>query len=237
MAGFLYYISGISTVNRKKMIEYGLAHALEEAGEPLFASISPGPDKGAGVVFSVGSSKGAQATPNMASSFTWTKSPDAEHWIGYDKNSPPCPKDLERKEVIEGYQIKLADGNKWHIPIARKIDGDTSFPRILKQTKEGWEPQAVISKYRSLFDEACRVWDQYANTMDNLDVGDESDEPLTITVVCDLSVKALSCNYRISPFEVSVLELLDTQIEGKVLKAVIDIFTIEEYVKKNGESD
>lgn len=227
MAGLLYYVPGTATINKVKIVELGLGYAVEDGG-PDYAGMSPGPDKASGVVFSLPGASGTQAQPSQAGDYTFEQMPGMDVWCGFNPTSPPAPEDLARKEQIGGHDVRLADGNVWHVPVARAVNGATSLPRRLKWDGTDWKPGDVLPQYRDLFAGACAVWDALVEQ----DAGE-----ITFNDECGLAVTALAINYRLGPAEVSLLGLFDTESEGEVAKALIDWPTLEEYLKKKRDHD
>ena len=214
-----YYLPGLKTVSLHDVSAAGLDHA-REVGAPSYAEMSPGPDGGAGVVF-----RFDDGGCGDVEKLCWTRNGKTA-WVGFTPANRPGPERLARRKTIAGREVELADGNRWPVPVARRIDGEPGLPRRLEYDGEAWRPGAVLPLYASLFDEAARIFDSLINA------DAEDDAPLTLSDECDLAARALQINYRVGPAEISALGLFDTRTHADVLLAMVDWPTVLAFKKK-----
>jgi len=215
-------------VNKAKVVELGLGYAFET---PSVASAhaDTGPGGKAGVTFSASSKAGmVRFKPEEQ---VWEPYPGKEGlWLGFWKENHPTPDDLLRRKPKDGHFVELCDGQEWLIPVARAVDGSSPLPRALKNDGANWLVGDVKEAFKDYFARACQLWDVMFPAEG---VASDEDRIVTIAGAADLCVIALSINYRVSAAEISLLELLDTEIYTAVCKAVVDYPTLEAMVKKN----
>jgi len=222
-----YYLSGRQTIKLAGVKEAGLAYAVGKGG-PTHSPMSLGPDKQSGVVFSFGT-----APLHLGKQPKWEQMPNSKIWIGYDPDQKfPGPSELKREQTFGGHEVKLADGNKWIVPVARALDGTTPLPRRLRWDGSEWTPSDVLPQYVDLFDKACALWDGLMAAA----VNPEAETGFTFSQECDVAAHALALNYRVGPAEISILGLFDTQSEIEIAKAIVDWPTFEQ-IKKNMASE
>ena len=228
MSGFLYFIADAPGVTRGLLEELGLASFISETSG-IQCNVSDGPGGRGGVVIAASpeTNDGKAATAGYhPKSQEWIEEPGKRYWVGYEKERRPAPADLERRDLIAGHPVKLADGNLWTVPVARAVNGSTPLPRRLSWDGKGWIYGDVLEQYRELFAQACRIWDLLVGALA------EKSAELTVTDECNVAAMALGLNYRLGPLEISALGLFDTKSEVEVVKAVIDWPMLEEIKKK-----
>ncbi len=223
-----FYETSVHIVTHKKAIELGLGYAFET---PSIGSVQVGggPGNKAGVIFSASSASGhIRYKPEQQ---TWEQYPGKDGlWLGFWKENRPGPEDLIRRKPKDGHFVELCDGQEWLIPVARAVDGSSPLPRALKNDGTDWLVGDVKEAFKDYFARACQLWDVMFPAESE---ASGEDRIVTIAGAADLCVIALSINYRVSVAEVSLLELLDTEIYTAVCKAVVDYPTLEAMVKKN----
>lgn len=211
----------------------GLSYAVC-GGSPTVAPARSGPEGETGVFFLFSTVHGADAVLAKVNkdSAEWVEVPETGAWFGYLKANRPVPSDLLREETLEGYNVRLADGNEWVIPIARYVlsnDDSSPLPKSMRYNGGKWEPGNVLPMYQKFFEDACKVWDVISDekTAGKFDVSTE----------CDLSATAIGFNYRISATEISALGLIDTRNQLAIVKAIVDWPMLEEAKKKLDTED
>lgn len=145
-------------------------------------------------------------------------------WVGWDPDCPPKPEDLARPKQQAGHWVKLADGNEWLIPVARRPAGGSPFPRRIKFDAAG-EPavdaQPSDAEHRWLWEQACRYWDAVTMAAEAAD-GQATTVQVTVGDTIQLAARALALNYRLSTAEVSMLGLLSTDLLSPICDALCD---------------
>lgn len=136
----------------------------------------------------------------------------ADYWIGYERDNPPTPEDLIRRDAIGGWPVRLADGLDWQVPVLPA--GRTTLPRRFLFSA-GKASLVVKEPYRSLV-ERGEKWYECAR------VSPEGQWPgidETYLFACDL----LRCNYYLSRDEVSALALIDSHNVMRVIEAALAV--------------
>lgn len=234
MSSPVYYLPGRKSATPQVLAELGLGYLLDGAGGLSAAGVPhSGPDGKAGCMVCLPSAAcpeppiGALAAA-AGRAKTFAQLPGSAAWMGWDPASPPGPEDLARREQILGHDVELGDGRRWHVPVARLLDGGTRLPRRLAWDGEVWSPGQVLDRYRALWTAASRIWDALAGA------GEGGTETVTVTLdeECSAAAAALAVNYRLGPGEVSLLDLLDEAAEVRVVKALVDWPALDELKKK-----
>lgn len=233
MAGLLYYIPKSRSVTRKAIAKAGLDIVIVN---DKFAKVpSKGPDGKGGVILAVhpDNPKGKKAKCGYyKDEQTWFET--EKYWVGFDNASPPEPIDLERKEVIDGHEVKLLDGREFTIPIARTYDMGTTLPEALVLGKDGKVVAEIIPRFVEISAKAHRLADEWGYSEEEKPTEDREFE--TDEARFHLAVECLSINYRIGPVEASLLRLLDTYNVVKIIGALIDSPTIKRIMEAMNEA-
>jgi len=169
--------------------------------------------------------------------------PGTEAWVGrFQKDPPPKPVDLARKEQLDGHLVRLADGNDWLCPIARgwtEEDGEQrwyhALPQRLELDDDGkWSQGAVVAKFAPLWALATR-WEEALVGA----VGEDDETPVAFEFQdgIEAAIECLAVNYRIGPAECALLGLLTAECCRGVLHALIDWPTRLEWVQKKIQAD
>jgi len=234
MAGFLYYLPNVRTLNEAGVREAGLAYALGRGG-PTYQAMSPGPNGSAGVLFTLPGASGQCASSEAAGRATWAQVPNAAVWVGFDPDDPPTPEDLARERQIDGHGVTLEDGQQWLVPVARALAGHCPLPRRVSWDGAQWSPGEVLERYRDLEGHAQRLWGLVMGAAEATPET-EAPPPITFADECDIAAAALALNYRLGPAEISLLGLFSTESEARVALAIIDWPALEA-LKKKAASD
>ena len=242
MNGFLYYLPDVSQAAADAAIATHLLHAIDPRRRTV-RGVTGGPDGGAGVIV-------ADARIDEVGYFrdrqTW-HCMIAEHvHVGHFTDRPlPGPADLARAKLLDGFDVTLADGNPWHVPVARAwadLDGETflyrnNFPQRSRLDPETgqWVRGDVLPEYADLWQTAEAWWEtRYAAAADA--EADETADAVTVRFDFDdahhRAVDALAANYRLGPVEVSLLGLLTESLVVEVLDVLIDQPTLIAWGKK-----
>jgi len=233
MAGFLYYIPGISNITTETLSKAGLAHlgAVESRGV-----MKNGPDGGGGVVMVAKTAVLGATMPKLgyfAGTQTWKKAPGRDFWLGTENGNAPGPLDLQRDRIVPGHVIELGDQNVWTVPLARFADGVSHLDTGLALDDKGKWIEQPLARYAALSELAERSWATVLTTH-----GIEVAEPVTLVdddELADSACLALGFNYRLSRPEVARLGLLTRELATDVLSALVDLPTVERVVQMMGE--
>jgi len=219
MKRFLYYLPGAPGANTRILEDRGiLGRFLAYGGRVLehgITGIKEGPDGGSGCIVATGSNP-----PGDLVQQDWHRGEKV--WVGFeDLAARPGPEDLVREVTLFGYDLVLADGQTWNIPLLWRWDEDhlehvPHLPRTLS-TEGGGRPAALIrSEFRPLDALAKRTWQAFAR-----------EERIPVDRLFADAVEALAANYRIGLPEASLLGLLDEVLARKILGLAIDLPRIE----------
>lgn len=225
MSGILYYLPGQPSIVRAELEPLGLGHLLEPGGPgpSVTQALGHGPDGGDGCYFSVPGRGGrGEAPARDAEKARWSPVEGSRAWIGVLEGARPGPEDLAREGQLAGHLVELADGQRWLVPVARLLNGSTRFPRKLTREGGAWVQSVVRQPFADLFNTALRVWDTLTNT---------GSANLSLDEASSVAVSALGINYRLAAPEAVALELLDTDVLVKVLRALVDWPSLEELGK------
>jgi len=230
---FIYYATGRSAITREDLTALGLAYLLPAAAGPTCAPIQPGPDGAAGCVFTFGA--GSLQSAGGKGGAEWRPLEGSHIQVMVPAGDLPGPADLARRHAQPGHTVRLGDGRRWLVPVARLVGGDPGLPTHLRRVDGRWRSDTVRPEFADLFADACRIWDK----LESLAAGSDSkspqktdDEQITVEIEADIAVRALAVNYRIGPVGVDLLGLLDTDTVWQTLKALIDWPAIEDLSKK-----
>jgi hypothetical protein len=214
VGALVYYTSERDAINSEAVAALGLGYVLDDGGVAQVPT-ARGPDGSKGVYFAAG---GVSMRPAGLSFEVYPGKPRV--WIGTDKAEPPTPEDLARGDVLKGHPVKLGDGQMWEVPVARYQAGHAGFPRRLTWSPEGWKPGDVVDAYKAIWDGACDFLTQLLSAEANAPGGQAVEFSGSDEV--ELAARALALNYRVSPAEISMLGLFDTETKADVCLALVD---------------
>lgn len=148
----------------------------------------------------------------------WRKMPSRPEcpviWVGYYSKAKPTPDSLLRNEPLGGFEVELADKNRWMVPLVQLYDDNvdplSQLPCHVDLNNEGKVIRGkVIEKHRELA-EACEsffdAWTLSAipAIQEGLDEWSFEYEP---TRVVSQATTVLASNYRLGLVEVIMLGL------------------------------
>jgi len=151
------------------------------------------------------------------------------YWVGVISGETPGPADLVRKKTLPGHLVELADGKHWLCPVARgqgQQDGRLvwyhTLPRSLILREDGtWSEGEVVHRWARLWQIAEAYWQARMGAADpEAPVGSELQ--FDFQGAAAAAAECLAVNYRLTPVEISLLDLLDTDSPRKILDSLID---------------
>jgi hypothetical protein len=151
----------------------------------------------------------------------WHEKPaGADCWVGIDNEYPPTPADLARGPHLSGYDVELADGNTWRVPIVRSPQpsrecGDRDFC-----FDTNGRAYSVRTGDERLWQLAEVVWDHYIDT--------EADSSVGLDDLLEFCIGTLSMNYRFGKPEQHILRLIKASNWQAVADAALDIPLLKE---------
>lgn len=224
MAGFLYYIPAESGCTARVIERCGLAYALPADGKGVTTRGCIGPDGDKGVCAARAGEDMEQHVGYFADRQTWRKGPEGRYWIGVVNDARPTPEALERAGLTPGYTLPLGDGNRWIVPLVRKVDGSTLLPQAMDVDESGALIFHTLQKHDSIVALADRAFRQFRAQCDM-----EAKLPGAGDVITDqaewwtIAVAALAHNYHVGPQEVGLLRLLRTDTVRDIVGLMIDL--------------
>lgn len=235
MGHLLYYApKGITIRKHADLVRVGLGYATDGRGGPLAVGTPKGPDGLEGVFFVLPLPDGSHPPLQdlVGRVDTWAEcETDVGIQVGFVSSDPPTPKDLERKIMFPGTPVRLADGTEWSIAIARYLDGSTALPLRASRKNGEWVFDAIDARYSEFWNRSL----QYFNCIMGVDGAPLFEAPDEL----DFAAAALSVNYRISPAEIGLLGLFDTNVAHNISMEAVDFSAIkkkaEESMRRNVE--
>lgn len=238
---FVYYIPGMKSPTAQDIVNAGLRHAFDGDPEIMFHP-TPGPDgNDGGSVLCDKRSKPANARDGRdPATMEWRQIPKTISWIGWKKGAMPGPEQLERKEMLKGHRIKMANGETWLCPAAHEFDSaDETFssplPKLIGMDKDGnYTLEDVIPRYAEFWKVGKLYFDILVGAIadsDDLVADMNLSHEIRDATIC------LGANYRTGAYEPVLLKLFTKYEAFKILKASADWPTIEAWDEKKKEAD
>lgn len=222
MSGFLYFIPFKTGLQKKDIEEAGLADVMYNI-DFIQRHAADGPSKTGGCVC-VPKYIDDDSVPKVGyfpDRQDWAEANGGKYWIGTEIKKPVKPEDLRRGEFIDGYEMKLNDGNTWTIPIARIFDGGTSLDSEIILGPNGELVSEIIPRYVKFGNMAEKIW----NILKKVIISESDDIPenqLSNLEIWKICIEALSINYIIGQWGVSKLRLLTKFNQTDILHFIVD---------------
>jgi len=224
MARFIYFIPGLDhTPSDIDLENVGLGHLKNNWSEYVG---STGPTNKGGAIFG-GSCKVQNGVliGYYKDTQEWTEYNDGKFWIGYQKDYKPKPENLEKENVLIGYEVLLGDGNKWMIPIARRFESGCILPQSVFLDGAGVLKGEILEEFIVFSKQAEDIFDDFISEM-------EPDKKFkakvnTVGYMFEIAVEAISLNYNISKWEISLLRLLTTENSTRINLSIIDFPSLQ----------
>jgi len=225
---YLIYISGNTNAGPDQLKAVGLADHVTDHEQ---CATPTGPDNGRGSLFAWRSRHPQQPVVFAPDRQRWVAAiardglAASRFWIGWEKDSPPGPRDLIREENYTGYLCKLGDSHEWIVPNAAML------PHNFRLSNTGDVTLVIQERFREFWEKSRDWYQRFALNPDAEQIKVPADWFHYLTF-------ALSLNYRILPELISELELFTTQNAIHCAMATVDWSEIvaAESQKKNGES-
>ncbi len=235
MPGFIYYIPDLTTgVKVPDLRKAGLGYAFEpwDGARCVAAGVQCGPGEGSGGASGGGGDSGGgkgvvaadprYTDPSLLGYYPdqqqWVKVPGTQAYVGWRQGQKSTPADLARPTQLNGHEVRLGDGHRWRVPVARALieqDGDMRYSVALPTStgldeQGNWAPGQVVERYKPLWELACQWWDGITGA-----VGDQGDSDVAASFnfdgINDAALRALAANYRIGKAEVAALGVFDSR--------------------------
>lgn len=213
--GFLYFISSEERPpTPEKIRQWGLSYAFTRSPEHRVINANSPNGKSGSVIADPDRMPGKVAGYHKDEQ-VWRKMPTVEGrpelWVGYWKDSPPHPSDLERKKMLRGMSPTLADGNEWWIPVVRKFDEELSEWKSELPSAWDCDDSGNLCRGTTPKREYAHLWDLTAPLADAM-FASEADENAAgwpeEKEIAKAVRELLKTNYVIDAPEIAALELI-----------------------------
>ena len=227
------YVPGVTNQGNKNLEAFGLQELLRGGSPEWMPLAEPGPDKGGGSLCGWSSKDSAFKLGLWPEMIEWTPCPPdpvynvaaGAYWLGLHRESVLLPEELVRADKQPSDPVELADGQIYEIPICRLIHHYNGI-----HPESGEHIRTPDPEYEAF----CREAERYAfEIFQEVDQGEwlkesglidgtqDFSHPLELEQTWDFACKSLSINYRLFPFLISHLKLLDDRcLVGVVLAAI-----------------
>jgi hypothetical protein len=211
MDGFTYYINDVGTIDGPTLRAMGLGHVFPETQEMHFTR-HESKKLGKGMLVAT-----CAELLRFDDHMEWHGGEDGSGiWVGFRMHHMPGPLDLQRRELIGGYETELGDCRKWLIPLIREFAGGTDLPQRYALGPNGEWVTKMLPQYARLWKRACEIHD-------DIEEAYRQRRDYVATDGFPFLIDVLQLNYRIGPHEVSALGLLQTNNGFHVLGSAIDL--------------
>ena len=218
MRRFLYFLGGLDGNPLRDAVVVAfpeLAYAFPRGGSLQTVACSAGPGGMSGVFAASGDARGLAYDPATQE---WQRIGERA-WLGWTKDGLPGPEELEAPELCnDSVPVLLADGRTWYLPVARYLNGDTGLPRfVVVDPDTGQAVFRVRPEYARLFSVAAKVADiEVLGGVRKDRAGFDAEDVMTLAEL------GLGVNYRVSRWEISALQVLDTGSAARIADALLD---------------
>lgn len=234
MTQFLYCFPGVKNSGGLKLKtlfrESGIEYAYKEGAKYQITPVTNTPAEQSGIIVQAdGDFSTCRYNPDEQ---VWGRIEGTECYVGKWKTDVFKPEDLARKEQIDGYYLKLRDGNDWIIPVARfnmSEDNSGCLRHQLALDKNGKMIKGALPPRQEKLSEIARdLLDKILNYEGKIDEQYGENYPFDI----------LAGNYRIWKAEVALLQLwyFEDDYEKNIILFFIDAPGFAELKKKELES-
>jgi hypothetical protein len=206
---FAIFFPGKTGYTEQHLKDAELGDLLDDV-KPAFGDLIPGPDGGPGVY-----ATWSQELLTGREQLEWTKcqrsevgGQRSEFWLGRLAGEKPQPEWFARARQQLGEDVVMADGQKWHIPIARQL------PQILQLDDGGQWRGTVAPSYKSFYDTTWSTLDWFKSVNGICRV--------SYSAGADFVALALSINYRVNRDVASWLGLIRSDLFLPVAKVVTE---------------
>ena len=227
----LFFVPGAQAVTAELLKEHGLDHLL---GSVEHRHTFSGPPGGVAGLLIANNDCPVERLCFDDAKQTWSKRFGLTSLVGTWNDAPTSPAELVREKLLAGSDVKLLDGEHWHVPVLRRYREEAvlqfkcELPRVMQQCTETgkWILGNVVPKYKELWDESIAI----ASTLFQQLQGSTTAE-LEWKQVFDFAVKLLAVNYRVDASVLSHLQNLHPDIAGDIVQAALDWPSMRAHLK------
>lgn len=232
---FLYAIPGDAPVDVGRLNAIGLGHIIDSPGDLITRQVMRGPWGGAAFIVASRLAVDEHSVGCFEDRQEWFEFDG--FWIGRERNAQTDLSRLARPKQLDGRDWVDWLGNRWLVPIARKWTSDlrhmSALPHFYGVAKDGtWKVAGVVTRYESLWKLATEVSDSRQAGIEaaqSAGITSYSFELPDLDRVCSI---VLGANYRVSKYEVGLLNSFDQNSCQDICSIVLDDAGLAELQKK-----
>lgn len=234
---FIYYWPNPFDLDAVKSV---LEYAFDRGTSACRREVSHGPsDQGPGTLLCDEGADKNRLRIDLENQY-WRRIPNSPAWVGMYRCDKLSPSALQRRDLVDGLPVELADGTRWQVAFARRfaeIDGGdiTAYcplPRTLELDDAGkWRPTKVAPRFRRLAELAERFWRASVDASLNADDGSETVR-FNFDAIDDLAIGGIQANYRIGSAELAFFDAYDFEVRQRLVAAIMDDATLRAWSQK-----
>ncbi len=247
MAHYSIYIPRACGASPELLPSVGLAE-LQRRQQWDFYDVARGPDGSHGVIATVFSHRD-DSNPSIGylpHQQQWTESaanpgqelPKGAFWFGVETDRPPRPIDLSHQTLMNGYDVRLKDGNAWRIPETLQMPMD-----IGRDPNTGELTKLYPGEYHAFCKQAEKYVIVLFDNILNLEILKKSNpaaapaevsSEFVLEDIWEFCCTALSLNYRLADpiLGHGFMDLLDERKMALIVRATIALPDILEVIEK-----
>lgn len=231
----MIFVPGATGVDEAELKRIGCADLLEPGFTPLRTPCAKGPGGKAGVLVTF--EPGNAPRSYEADSQTWLEAPPdgdlpkGRYWVGYANDRKPSPEDLQRRELIDGGPVILADNKIWIVPCC-----EYAPKRLTRDPDTGNEKRVVTDAHKHWVDWTNALYQTFVSEDFHQLV--EKDRIVRIPNGLAYAALCLSKNYRVNMDVIDLLGLVGEYQAFDIARTATGLALIEQLLlqKKSSES-
>ena len=232
--GILVFLPEFDGDVQAEMKARGLGDLLEPGIDPIPVRTSKGPTGGPGmfVTFHTHSPREYSPDPKAQTWLEATKDGDraaGRYWVGYANNAKPGPEALQRRELIDGEAVALADDRVWIVPCCEHA------PKRITRNRDGKECEIVRDDYRQWVEKSNEIFGLIM--AQGYDAATNTEYAITIPGGLRYAALSLRNNYRVNADVVDLLALIDNRVISDVILAACGITALASLIRQKKNND
>lgn len=222
---FLYFIPGLKNGPGFEAEARKIIGSSIEGCALMPKNISRGPGSSDGVLFSAIPKLIKANDADVVRSLEYCADPARQawfegdgFWVGANVDAMPGPGDLERQSMTGGY-YHTGPAGTWLVPLARRFDGGTALDERLTYSPSGDVSFSPLPRYEKL----CAFAAENFELLSRLSVDVNGDVSVSFDRrYVDVAVEALSVNYHVGRYELSLLGALTRDSAANICGLLCD---------------
>jgi hypothetical protein len=242
MTSFLYYVPGhqAEMISHEQIIKAGIGYVFDKPGDVTVNLLrSSGPDGKSGAIITnpLRIEPGRnQFKPDLQ---MWLP-PAVEGgvWVGMWNDAQPGPENLQRRKMLRGRTLELADEREWMIPIGCRWSESDNTEQWFRLSCALPAPLAFgandvfLSKPFERYAQLWAICEIDARRQSGGEVSDAERSLVSGVGAVFSAVKVLAANYAVNTAEVELLELFNQDTPREILDVFCDWETWDELAEK-----